>query len=406
MIEKIEDFLSLYPWIAEILKFAGVLLLAWLSYIITKKFILSAIQKLIKRTKTEYDDILLNKKVLNRLSLILPLIILNEFAYLLPYGEEFFSRAIESLIILVIILAIGIILTSFTEIHQRLDKYKKHPIKGYVQVVKIILYIWGIILIVGILTGQSPWTLLGGIGALTAIIILIFKDTILSFVASIQISSYDLVQVGDWIEMSKYGVDGDVMDISLNVIKVRNFDKTITTIPTYKLIEESFKNWRGMQQSGGRRIKRAIFVDQSSIKFADDEMIEKYKKINLLTDYISKKKAELDKHHAEKNITEQDVINKRRLTNVGTFREYIKSYLRQRKDINTNLTFLVRHLSPGPEGLPIEIYIFANTTEWIKYEEIQADIFDHILSVVPQFDLRLFQNPTGADFSSINKLNS
>ncbi|MFC2140055.1 mechanosensitive ion channel family protein [Bacteroidota bacterium] len=388
MIDKIENLLSLYPWVAEILKFLGILLLAWLSYVITKKFILTAIQKLIKKTKTEYDDILLNKKVLNRLSLILPLIILNEFVYLLPFAEEFLSRAIESLIVLVIILAIGINLTAFTQIHERLDKYKKHPIKGYVQVVMIILYIWGAILIIGILTGQSPWTLLGGIGALTAVIILIFKDTILSFVASIQISSYDLVQVGDWIEMKKYEVDGDVMDISLNVIKVRNFDKTITTIPTYKLIEESFKNWRGMQQSGGRRIKRAIFVDQSSIKFADDEMLEKYRKINLLTEYINNKKAEIDKHH------------------IGTFREYIKRYLRQRDDINTNLTFLVRHLAPGSEGLPIEIYIFANTTEWIKYEDIQADIFDHILAVVPQFDLRLFQNPTGADFSSLNRLNS
>lgn len=401
--KEMEKYITQFPWIVDILYFIGIILLAWLTYIITNKIILKGIQRLIKKTSTEYDDILLNQKVLNRLSLIAPLIVLNEFVYLLPKIEKFTSRLIESLVVLVILLAVGSILTSFTQIHQRYERYKHKPIKGYVQVVKIIIYIWGIILIIGILTGQSPWTLLGGIGALTAIIILIFKDTILSFVASIQISSYDLVQVGDWIEMKKYDVDGDVVDISLNVIKVQNFDKTITTIPTYKLIEESFKNWRGMQQSGGRRIKRAIFIDQSSIKFIDDKTIDQYQKFNLISEYISKKKEEILKHNEEKKVVDSGAINRKQLTNVGTFREYIKNYLRQREDINPKLTFLVRHLPTGPEGLPIEIYVFANTTEWVKYENIQADIFDHILAVVPQFDLRIFQNPTGNDFKSFDK---
>lgn len=401
MIKEIENYLKNYPWLIEFAKFTGIFLLAWISYLFTNKVILRSIQKLISKTKTHFDDILLSQKVLTRISSIVPLIVLNEFTYLIPSVEELLSRILESLIVFFIILTIGAILTNFTEIYEKSDRLKRKPIKGYVQVVKIIMYIWGAILIIGTFTGQSPWALLGGIGALTAIILLIFKDTILSFVASIQISSYDLVQVGDWIEMPKYGVDGDVIDISLNVIKVQNFDKTITTIPTYKLIEESFKNWRGMQLSGGRRIKRAVYIDQSSIKFLDDEMSTRYQKIHLITDYIQRKQEEIIEDNNKMNIDTSEIVNGRRMTNVGTFRAYIKEYLRQRKDINKDLTFLIRQLPPGPEGLPIELYVFTTTTAWVDYEEIQADIFDHILAVVDKFDLRIFQNPTGADFKSL-----
>jgi len=406
ILKEIENYLNQYPWSIDLLKLIGVILLSSLAYLITNKIVLKGIQKVISKTKTEFDDILLNRKVLSRLSIIIPLIILHEFTYLIPVAEKLTGRILESLILVFILLSIGLILTSFSDIYQKIDRYKKRPIKGYLQVIKIIIYIWGAVLIVGIFSGQSPWALLGGIGALTAIIILIFKDTILSFVASIQISSYDLVQVGDWIEMPKYGVDGDVMDISLNVIKVQNFDKTITTIPTYKLIEESFKNWRGMQLSGGRRIKRAIFIDQSSIKFVDDEIIAKYQKINVLSDYVKRKTEEIAKYNNDRKIGKGEIVNGRRMTNIGTFRSYIKEYLRNRDDINKGLTFLIRQLPPGPEGLPIEIYVFANTTAWIEYEDIQADIFDHILAVVPQFDLRIFQNPTGHDFKSLNKVDT
>ena len=293
------------------------------------------------------------------------------------------------------------LISTFNELYELSERGKERPVKGYLQVVKIIIYIIGAIIVIGIFTGQQPWTLLTGVGALTAIIILIFRDTILSFVASIQITSYDLVRINDWIEMPKYGADGDVIDISLNVIKVQNFDKTIVVIPTYKLIDESFKNWRGMKQTGGRRIKRAVNIDITSIKFLDDEMINHFEKFRLLSVYMKQKKEELKKYNEELQIKPDEIINKRRLTNIGTFREYLKIYLKQREDVNADLTFLIRQLEPGPMGLPIEIYVFANTVDWAEYEDIQSNIFDHILAILPQFGLRVFQSPTSSDIQSL-----
>lgn len=262
----------------------------------------------------------------------------------------------------------------------------------------IILYIFGSILIIGNLVGESPWAILTGLGALTAVLLLLFRDTILSFVASIQITSYDLVKVGDWVEVPKYNADGDVIDISLNVIKIQNWDKTITVIPTYKLIEDSFKNWRGMTLSGGRRIKRAVYIDQSSVKFCSAEMLSRFSKYTLIKDYLEIKQREIGEYNRAKNFDESVLVNGRRLTNLGTFRAYLIEYLKQRDDIRMDLTFMVRQLSPGSEGIPIEIYIFTATTDWTRYENIQADIFDHILAVVPEFELSIFQNPTGSDF--------
>ena len=253
----------------------------------------------------------------------------------------------------------------------------------------------------GLLTGKNPWAIMTGIGAVTAIILLIFKDTILSFVASIQISSYDLIKVGDWIEVPKYNADGDVVDIALHTVKVQNFDKTITVIPTYKLIEESFKNWRGMRLTGGRRIKRSIFIDQSSVTFCTKEMLDKFENYGLITEYLRTKREELKKYNSENKINEDYLVNGRRLTNLGVFRVYLKKYLGSREDINKDLTFLVRQLAPGYHGIPIELYVFAGTTTWVEYEEIQADIFDHLLAVVPQFELKIFQDPTGHDFNKI-----
>lgn len=256
-------------------------------------------------------------------------------------------------------------------------------------------------LVAGIIIGRSPLEIIAGLGVFAAILSLLFRDIILSFVASIQISSYDLVRVGDWIELPKFGADGDVIDISLTVIQVQNWDKTITTIPTYKLIEDSFKNWRGMQVLGARRIKRAVNIDQSSIKFCTEEMINRFEKINLISEYIRTKKEELNKFNIEKNIDGRFVVNRRRLTNIGTFRAYLIEYLRQREDINLDYSFMVRQLQSGPTGLPIEIYVFAKTTEWVQYENIQSDIFDHVLAVIPQFELNIFQNPSGNDFKKL-----
>ncbi|MFA9407924.1 MAG: mechanosensitive ion channel family protein, partial [Candidatus Dadabacteria bacterium] len=249
--------------------------------------------------------------------------------------------------------------------------------------------------------GQSPAFFLGGLGAMAAVLMLIFKDPILGLAAGIQLSANKMVRVGDWIEMPKYGADGDVIDISLTTVKVQNWDKTIITIPTFALVSEGVKNWRGMSESGGRRIKRPIFIDMTSVKFCTLEMIEKFSKIQYLSNYVLDKKKELSDFNEQRNIDNTVLVNGRRMTNLGTFRAYLVSYLRDHPKINKNLTFLVRQLDPGPTGLPIEIYVFSSDQVWANYESIQADIFDHVLAVIPEFDLRVYQNPTGSDFQNL-----
>ncbi len=404
MFEDIQSWLHQYPVIEENIKFLGVLLLALLVYYIIKKIIIKSIRTFTKKTKTQIDDILLNEKLLRRIAIIAPVIVFYQFLYLIPGSEGFLSLILDSIIVFLILLIIGSFLTAVTEIFDRSGKYVDYPIKGYVQIVKIILYIIGIITIAGILTRQEPWALITGLGALTAVIILIFRDTILSFVASIQISTYDLVKKGDWIEVPKYGADGDVIDIALHTVKVQNWDKTITVIPTYKLIEESFKNWRGMKLTGGRRIKRPIYIDITSVKFCNEEMLNRFEKFDLIKDYVRSKRDEVKKHNEIINADLNEMINGRRLTNLGTFRAYLKSYLRNREDVHNDLTFLVRHLDPGPTGLPIEIYVFAGTTEWALYEDIQAEIFDHIFAAINEFDLKMFQQPTSYDVKGLKNI--
>lgn len=397
MIEDIQNWLGQYPLLEGNIKFIGVILFAILVYFIIKKIIIRSVKTFIKRTKTEIDDLLLNEKLLKRISIIAPVIVLYQFIYLIPGSEGLIKLILDSVIVLLILLILGAFITAFNDVYERSDKYRDYPIKGYLQIVKIIIYILGIIIIAGILTRQEPWALVTGLGALTAVVILIFKDTILSFVASIQISSYDLVKKDDWIEVPKYGADGDVVDIALHTVKVQNWDKTITVIPTYKLIEESFKNWRGMQVAGGRRVKRPIYIDVTSIKFCTEEMLNRFEKFHLITDYIKNKRIEIKQHNESLKADLNELINGRRLTNLGTFRAYLKAYLRSREDVHNGLTFLVRHLDPGPTGLPIEIYVFANKTEWAVYEDIQAEIFDHIFAAIGHFDLKIFQHPTSYD---------
>lgn len=356
---------------------------------------------MVKSTNSNLDDILFSDRVLKRVSYFVPLFVVHSFVYLLPQYNDLLKLIISSLGIVIFISVITALLSSLNDYFERTERYKERPVKGYFQVVIIILYIFGSILIIGNLIGESPWTILTGLGALTAVFLLVFRDTILSFVASIQISSYDLVKVGDWIEVPKYGADGDVIDISLNVVKIQNWDKTITVIPTYKLIEDSFKNWRGMTLSGGRRIKRAVFIDQSSVQFCNEEMLSRFSRFQLIKEYLNKKQNEIKIFNETNKIDESILVNGRRLTNLGTFRAYLSEYLKQREDIRKDLTFMVRQLPPGAEGLPIEIYVFTGTTNWTDYELIQSDIFDHILAVIPQFDLAIFQNPTGGDFKNV-----
>jgi miniconductance mechanosensitive channel len=402
MYNEFIDWLKTYPLIYDVAVYVLVILFALFVYLLTKTILFKVVHRFVSKTKTVFDNLVLNDKLLTKISLITPLIVIHQFAYLIPQAKEIITKILEATILLLVLQCISLTINSFNKYYERSKIYKHRPIKGYLQVVIIILYIIGLIFMAGILTGQQPWTLLGGLGALTAVLMLVFKDTILSFVASIQITSYDLVRVDDWIEVPSLGVDGDVMDIALHTVKVRNFDKTFTVIPTYKLIEMPFKNWRGMQQSGGRRIKRSVYLDLSSVRFLDKEMIEKFKRFHLISDYLKSKEEETKKFNLEKGYDESVIVNGRRLTNLGTFRAYIKEYLKSREDIRKDLTFLIRQLNPGPEGLPIEIYVFANTIDWIPYEEIQADIFDHLFAVVPEFGLRIFQNPTGQDFHRLN----
>lgn len=401
MIDKLQKWIAPYPWIDNNVKFLAVLVVAIISYYFLKRIIVPLIRKIIYSTSTQIDDIILSGRVLNKISFFAPLFVIDSFAYLEPNWSSFLTRLISILYVLNFTFVITTILSAANEIYEKNEKHRERPIKGYIQVIKIIVYIFGSMLVTGIVIGRSPLEIIAGLGVFAAILALLFKDIILSFVASIQISSYDLVRVGDWIELPKYGADGDVIDISLTVIKIQNWDKTITSVPTYKLIEDSFKNWRGMKVLGSRRIKRAVNIDQSSIQFCTEEMLNRFEKISLISEYIRTKKEELDQINLKKNVEEESLVNRRRLTNIGTFRIYLTEYLRQREDINLDYTFMVRQLQSGADGLPIEIYLFVKTTEWIQYENIQSDIFDHILAVVPQFELNIFQSPSGSDFKKL-----
>ena len=269
------------------------------------------------------------------------------------------------------------------------------------QTAKILIFTLGVIWIAALVMGKSPWKLITGIGALSAVVLLIFKDSILGLVASVQMSAYDMVRIGDWIEMPKFGADGDVIEVSLHTVKVQNWDKTITTIPTQAFITDSFKNWRGMSESGGRRIKRAIMIDMQTVKFCSAELLERLERIAVLKDYLADKKKELTRYNRELNVDGSSPVNGRAITNLGTFRAYIEAYLRNNTHIHPGMTFLVRQLAPTEKGLPIEIYVFTNDTRWVHYEAVQSDIFDHLLAVIQEFDLAVFQVPSGNDLQGL-----
>ncbi len=384
-------------WYALIFLFSGALVL----YLITLKIILPIIYFLIRRSPTDWDDVLIDKKVLSKLVLLPSLIFISQYLYLLSDNQEFISRVVNSIFVIIIVMTLDRFVIAVNHIYERLTSSRGKSIKGFVQIFEIILYVFAGVTILSILIGRSPWVMLSGLGAMTAVLILIFQDTILSFVASIRITANKLIEIGDWIEMPQYGADGDVIDIALHNIQIQNWDKTITVIPTHKLLGDAFKNWRGMQQSGGRRIMRNINIDLASLRFCDEDMLMRYEKIGLLKDYLHKKKEEISAYNRERGVDENDFINGRHLTNIGTFRAYVEQYLRKHPGINQNLIIMTRQLEPGPTGLPIQVYAFTNNTAWTVYEAIQADIFDHLLAVVPIFDLRVFQNPSGRDITSM-----
>jgi miniconductance mechanosensitive channel len=375
---------------------------AWLSNFVTRKLLLVYIRRWIKKSKSMWDDILLEHKLLDRLANYAPALIIY---YAVPAALSSYPEIVSPVqvmisiaMIMLAILVVDALLNSLHEIYQTFPISRDVNIKGYIQIGKILAYFIGIILFLSVLLDRSPIVFLTGLGAVAAVLLLVFKDTILGFVASIQLSANDMVRIGDWIEMPGHNADGTVTEITLNTVKVRNWDQTITTIPTYALVAESFYNWRGMEQSGGRRIKRSINIDMKSVQFCTAEMLDRFSKIRVLESYILMKEDELRKYNESHDIDESVTVNKRRQTNIGVFRKYIELYLRNHPQIHQEMTFLVRHLQPSPEGIPIEIYVFSKEQAWAVYEGIQADIFDHILSVIPEFGLRVFQNPTGDDF--------
>jgi len=374
---------------------------SYIFFLASKIIILKPINSWFRKTKTKLDDIFLQSGFFNRLIYLIPLLILYNLEGIFSQYSIIIHRILNSIFVLIILICINVLLSALGDVYDRSRFSRRIHIKGYLQVVKLILFIVGILGIITILTGQSPVYLLSGIGALTAVLMLVFKDTILSFVATIQINSNDLFKIGDWVDAPQFGADGDVVDIALHTVKIQNWDKTITTIPTHKLIDSSFKNWRGMTDSGGRRIKRAIYIDISTIRFWDKELLRRFQQLDLLQDYLESKLKEVDNSNQTVGANLDQMVKGRRFTNIGTFRAYIKAFLKNHSDIHDEMTFLIRQLPPGEKGLPMEIYVFTKDTDWVRYESIQSDIFDHLMAIVSEFDLKVFQNPSGNDFKSI-----
>ena len=381
----------------------GVFFLSVIADIIAKRFLLKVVHVFARNTRTAWDDYLVERKFFARLAHVAPAIVVFVASnVLLPEDSALLSGA-QRLVITYLVLLSALVADSFlsalVDIASTYPAAKDKPLKSYAQVVKILTYAVAFIIGIAALLDRSPWALLSGLGAMTAILLLVFKDSILGLVASVQLSAYDLVRVGDWIEFPKFGADGDVIDISLNVIKVQNWDKTITTIPTHALLSDSFKNWRGMSDSGGRRIKRALSIDMQSVHFLSHEDAARLKKIEYISEYLAQKIDEVEQYNSEKVVNLESLVNGRRLTNLGTFRAYIESYLRNHPNIHQDMTLLVRQLAPQADGLPIEIYCFSNDQRWSYYEGIIGDIFDHMIAALPEFGLRVFQYPSGSDFS-------
>jgi miniconductance mechanosensitive channel len=401
---RLETLLS-HSLAAQVLGLLGLALLCLVAHLVVRRWLVRGIERLVLRSKTNWDDVLHEARVFERMAGLVPAVIAWYGIQLVPDVGEAVEIVVARVAFASLLLVAGrtaiAVLTAANEFYTRRPENRDRPIKGYVQVLKIFVASVTAVLILAALLDRSPLIFLSGLGAMTAVLLLIFRDTILSLVASVQITGNDMVRVGDWIEMPQYGADGDVIDVALHTVKVQNWDKTITTVPTHKLISDPFKNWRFMSLSGGRRIKRALYLDMSTVRFLEAGEIDRFGQFALLVDYVRDKRAELDTHNAAQGRNPQLNADIRRLTNLGTFRVYIERYLRTHPHIHQEMTLLVRQLNPTPTGIPIEIYCFTNTTNWNAYEAIQADVFDHLLAIAPEFGLRVFQSPTGADVTRL-----
>ena len=393
--------LDQHPWVSTILGLIVLVSIALLAGHVARIIILRITKILGRQPALHWISDLRQHKVFHRVAQLTPSLMVQFGRNLIPEmsetGRHFLGNLALAITIFVLTRVISALLDALLDIYSRTNYAKTRPIKGYIQLTKMLLYVFSAIIIVATLIDRSPMLLLSGLGAMSAVILLVYKDTLLSFVASVQLTSNDLLRVGDWIEMPQVGADGDVIDITLHTVKVQNFDQTIVSIPTWRLMSESFKNWRGMQQSGGRRIKRSLFIDAGNIGFLTDEQEQRLEQVRLLSDYLHRKQAELKSwNEAQGNVAALSA-NRRRMTNIGTFRAYALAYLKSHPEIQPNMTCMVRQLQPTAQGVPLEVYCFTRTTVWSDYEQIQGDIFDYLLSVMPEFGLSIYQQPSGND---------
>jgi len=408
--ERIDTWLAplaATPWLETAAHLLALVLVAALADLVTKRILLRLIRRAVQATTNKYDDALLGRGVISRLAHVVPALVVFYGIPFVPGLSEGAVSVVRNVangyMIVTVALSLGNLLNAIGDIyeHHNPDRARSKPIKGYLQLFKIIAFIVAGILVVAVLIERSPLLLLSGLGAMTAVLMLVFKDTILSFVAAVQLSSNDMLRVGDWLEMPALNADGDVIDIALHTVKVQNWDRTITTIPTWRLINEPFKNWRGMSDSGGRRIMRSLHLDQSSVRFLDDDERTALKRFALIDDYLERKRRELEEHNKVLLAQGRDPVNTRRVTNLGTFRAYVGAYLRAHPRVHGEMIQMVRQLQPGPTGLPLQVYCFTATTAWAEYESIQGDIFDHLYAILPEFGLRVFQEPSGHDMRSM-----
>ncbi|MCF8378086.1 MAG: mechanosensitive ion channel family protein [Bacteroidales bacterium] len=390
--------------IENLVVISSIIILAIISDYITKRILITSIKTIVKRTANTWDDVFITKKVFHKLAHFAPAIVLYyciDYAIDLPKIVSFIKSVLIIYMMIISLLTATSFVSALHSIYLTFPVAKEKPIKGYVQLLNLFLYFVTIILIYSHISGNPAKHLLTALGAVAAVLLLVFKDTLLGLVASVQISANQMVKPGDWIVVPSRDTDGTVLEISLNTVKVQNWDKTISSFPTYALINESFQNWKGMEESGGRRIKRSINIDMNSVKFLDEELKGKLKKLHLIKEYIEEREKTIDEFNIKNAIDTSMPVNGRRMTNLGILRRYLEAYLKNRSDINTDMTFLVRQLQPSEKGIPIEIYVFSKIKVWSDYESLQSDIFDHVLAAIPWFDLRVFQNPGGGDLRNL-----
>ncbi|WFB36645.1 mechanosensitive ion channel [Kiritimatiellota bacterium B12222] len=397
---NVDLFTELDPWVKSLLTGLVLFLVCLLANMVTKMVILRLVHKAVEKSRASWDNQLMNRHVFTRLSHLVPGVLLyyGALSFDSPEFCGWLQRMAVAYMLFALAWSVHALLNAAQDIYRGLSFAASRPITGYVQTFQLLLWAATAVFAIASLLNRSPAGFLTGMGALSAVLMLVFKDSITGLVAGIQITANDMVRIGDWIEMPKYGADGDVIDITLHTVKVQNWDKTISTLPTHALIQDSFKNWRGMQESGGRRIKRSLMIDLQSVKFCEDDLLEKLKGIASLQPYLNQRLQEVAAWNEERKIDGRCPLNGRRLTNLGTFRAYVESYLKEHPAIHQEgLTFLVRQLAPSEKGVAIEIYVFVNDIRWVQYEAIQADIFDHLFAAITWFDLSLYQAPAGQD---------